>query len=66
MHAKSSFAHQLQSAKMASANISAQNNGPGVQNSGSWMWSVSLERKIFYTRTDSVRNVVGVRHQAVT
>ena len=56
MHAKSSFAHCLQTAKMASSRTSAQNNdprahnnGPRVQNNRSWVQSVLLERKIFYT-----------------
>ena len=32
MHAKPSFAHGLQTAKMASSRTSAQNNGPRAQN----------------------------------
>ena len=31
MHAKPSFAHRLQTAKMASFRTSAQNNGPRAQ-----------------------------------
>ena len=34
MHAKPSFAHRLQTAKMASSRTSAQNNGPRAQNNG--------------------------------
>ena len=34
MHAKPSFAHRLQTAKMASPRTSAQNNGPRAQNNG--------------------------------
>ena len=34
MHAKPSFAHRLQTAKMASSRTSAQNNDPSAQNNG--------------------------------
>ena len=34
MHAKPSFGHRLQAAKMASSRISAQNNGPRAQKNG--------------------------------
>ena len=34
MHAKPSFAHRLQTAKMASSRTSAQNNGPRAQKNG--------------------------------
>ena len=34
MHAKPSFAHRLQTAKMGSFRTSAQNNGPRAQNNG--------------------------------
>ena len=37
MHAKSSFAHRLQAAKMASSRTSAQNNGPRAQKNGPWV-----------------------------
>ena len=46
MHAKPSFAHRLQAAKIASSRTSAQNNGPRVQNNGPWVSSVSLYRKM--------------------
>ena len=39
MHAKSSFAHRLQAAKMASFRTSAQNNSPRAQNNGPWVSS---------------------------
>ena len=39
MHAKPSFAHRLQTAKMASSRTSAQNNGPRAQ-------KMALGRKI--------------------
>ena len=35
MHAKTSFAHLLQTAKMGFSRTSAQNNGPRAQNNGS-------------------------------
>ena len=41
MHAKLSFAHRLQTAKIASSRTSAQNNG-------FWVQSVLLERKMIY------------------
>ena len=34
MHAKPSFAHRLQTAKMASSRTRAQNNGPRAQKNG--------------------------------
>ena len=37
MHAKPSFAHRLQTAKMASSRTSAQNNGARAQNNGPWV-----------------------------
>ena len=37
MHAKPSFAHRLQIAKMASSHTSAQNNGPRAQKNGPWV-----------------------------
>ena len=36
MHAKPSFAHRLQTAKMTSFRTSAQNHGPRAQNNGPW------------------------------
>ena len=51
MHAKPSFAHHLQTAKMASSHTSAQNNGPRVQNNRSWVKRVLLERKMLDTRS---------------
>ena len=49
MHVKLSFAHRLQTAKMASSRSSAQNNSLKAQNNGVWVQSVVLERKMFYT-----------------
>ena len=37
MHPKPSFAHRLQTAKMAFSGTSAQNNGPKAQNNGPWV-----------------------------
>ena len=37
MHAKPSFAHRLQTAKMASPRTSAQNNGPRAHNNDPWV-----------------------------
>ena len=37
MHAKPSFAHRLQTAKMASSRTSTQNNGPRAQKNGPWV-----------------------------
>ena len=37
MHAKPSFAHRLQIAKMASSRTSAQNNGPRARKNGPWV-----------------------------
>ena len=37
MHAKASFAHRLQTAKISSSRSSAQNNDPGVENNGPWV-----------------------------
>ena len=37
MYAKPSFAHPLQTAKMASSRTSAQNNGPRAQKNGPWV-----------------------------
>ena len=37
MHAKHSFAHRLQTAKMASSRTSAQNNGPRARKNGPWV-----------------------------
>ena len=37
MHAKPSFAHRLQTAKIASSRTSAQNNGPRAQKNGPWV-----------------------------
>ena len=37
MHAKASFAHHLQTAKMASSRTSAQNNDPRAQKNGPWV-----------------------------
>ena len=37
MHAKPSFAHRLQIAKMASSRTSAQNNWPRAHNNGPWL-----------------------------
>ena len=34
IHVKPSFAHRLQTAKMASSRISAQNNGPSAKKNG--------------------------------
>ena len=42
MHAKPSFAHRLQTAKMASSRTSAQNNGPWAQKTGPWVWNNCL------------------------
>ena len=36
MHAKPSFAHRLQAAKMPSSRTSVQENGPRAQNNGLW------------------------------
>ena len=37
MHAKPSFAHRLQTAKVASSRTSAQNNGPRAQKNCRWV-----------------------------
>ena len=37
MHAKPSFTHRLQAAKMPSSRTSAQNNGPRAQNNDPWV-----------------------------
>ena len=37
MHAKPSFAHRLQTAKIASSRTSAQKNGPRAQNNDPWV-----------------------------
>ena len=42
MHAKPSFAHRLQTAKMASSRTSAQNNGPRAQKNGPWGYAAFL------------------------
>ena len=54
MHAKPSFAHRFQTAKMASSRTSAQNNGPREQKNGPWVsnnrpWvkRVLIERKMW-------------------
>ena len=47
MHAKPSFAHRLQTAKMASSRTSAQNNDPRAQNNRPWVKRVLLERKMW-------------------
>ena len=47
MHAKPSFAHRLQTAKMASSRTSAQNNGPRVQNNRPWVKRVLIEREMW-------------------
>ena len=47
MHAKPSFAHRLQTAKMASSRTSAQNNGPRAQKNGPWVIRVLIERKMW-------------------
>ena len=47
MHAKPSFAHRLQTAKMASSRTSAQNNGPRAQNNRPRVKRVLLERKMW-------------------
>ena len=46
MRAKLSFAHRLQTATMASSRTSARNNSPRVQNNGSWVSNVSLQRRL--------------------
>ena len=47
MHAKPSFAHRLQTAKMASPCTSAQNNGPRARKNGPWVKRVLIERKMW-------------------
>ena len=54
MHAKPSFAHHLQTAKMAPSHTSTQNNGPRAQNNSPWVennrpWvkRVLIERKMW-------------------
>ena len=58
MHAKPSFTHRLQTAKMASSRTRAQNNGPRAQNNGPWVENhrplvkrVLLECKMLDTRS---------------
>ena len=46
MHAKPSFAHRLQAAKMASSRTSVRSNDPRAQNNGPWVSSVLLSRKM--------------------
>ena len=47
MYAKPSFAHRLQTAKIASSRTSAQNNGPIAQKNGPWVKRVLIERKMW-------------------
>ena len=47
MHAKRSFAHRLQTAKVASPRTSVENNGPGPQNNGRWVQRVLPGVKYF-------------------
>ena len=48
MHAKPSFAHRLQTAKMASSRTSAQHNGPRAQKNTAplHMWLVYVNKGI--------------------